>query len=215
MHLANEAHIGGALDVDARACDTRLGKQRAALGFKVLKNAVDRGRIVTLLDPSRVGAHALEAEGRNQEAEARGGARRWRDDNFANPKNASDTGCVRGPGTTEADHRIGARVLALLNQMDAGRRRHAFGDHLMDTVGGFDRGQADFIAELGDRHHRCLAVEHHTAAEEESRIVEAEYQVGVGHRRLGPAAAVACGTRLGASRTRAHPQQTDFVDAGD
>ena len=62
---------------------------------------------------------------------------------------------------------------------------------------------------------RGLEVERHAAAEEEAGIVVAEHEIGVGHRRLRAAHAVAGRTGVGARRMRADLEQADLVDRRD
>ena len=66
---------------------------------------------------------------------------------LAHAEDARDTGGMRRAGAAEPDHRVGARILALLDQMDARRRRHALGDDLVDAPGGLDRRQAEPLAD--------------------------------------------------------------------
>src|SRR6185295_478728 len=97
----------------------------------------------------------------------------------ANSQNARDAGRVRRTRPAEADHRVVARVLALLDQVNARSRRHALGYDLVDAPGRLHRRKADLLAKPADRPLRRLAVERHAAAEKEGWVVEPEHQVGI------------------------------------
>jgi hypothetical protein len=49
---------------------------------------------------------------------------------------------MRGARAAETDHRITARILALLDEMHARRRRHAFDDDLVHAPGRLLRREA-------------------------------------------------------------------------
>ncbi len=84
-----------------------------------------------------------------------------------------------------------------------------------DAVGGCTRAHAERLA---DPHfERALGgggIELHLAAEEAIGAEPAEHQIGVGHRRLGAAEAVAGRARRRAGALRADAQRA-VVDAGD
>jgi len=192
-----------ALDRDLRGRNAGFGQQRAAFRLKLVQRGVHRGSVESRGHPDGMRAHTLEAQRRDEKAQARRRARRGRNDHLANAENARNTRRVRRASATEANHRVGARVLALLDQVDARGRRHALGHDLVDAMRGFDCGHPQFSAELSRRDHRGPPIKHHPPTKEKCGIVEAEHQIGVGHRCLGAAAPVAGRPRIGTRRTRA------------
>ena len=215
VHLADEPHVGGALDQHVGRRDAGLAERCAAFRFGRGENMVHRRGVVSGHEAHRMRADMLEAQRCRQEAETRGRARCRRNDDLANAEDARDAGRVRGAGTAESHHGVATRILAALDQMNARRRRHTLGDDLVNAPRGLDGREPERLADAGHRLDGGAAVERHAAAEKKRRIVKPEHQVGVGDGRLGAAATVACGARVGTGRARADAEQPDLVDVGD
>ena len=128
-----------------------------------------------------------------QEAERRGGAGGRRNDDLAHAEHPGHVGGMSRSGAAEAHHGVVARVLALLDEMDPGRRRHALVHDLVDAP----RRLLDREAErLGDARQRALRgrlSSRMRPPRKKAGIVVAEHQVGVGDGRLRAAHAVAGG----------------------
>src|SRR6185503_2240252 len=85
----------------------------------------------------------------------------------------------------------------------------------VDRVSGVQRLQLQLLGDAVDGGLGLAAVELDLAAQVIVRIDDAEHDVGVRHRSVGPAEAIACrpGARAGALRTNA--QQAALIDPGD
>ena len=84
VHLADQAHVGGALDDDVGLRDAGGASRRARVGVLQSRStasivAAGVGRV----QPQRMAAHLLERQRRGQEAERRGGAGCGRDHHLA------------------------------------------------------------------------------------------------------------------------------------
>ena len=102
-------------------------------------------------------------------------------------------------GAAEGDHGAVLQLLAALDGMDAGGVRHVLLDDLADAERGVEAGEAKRLADrLVDGDARLLGRELDAAAGEVAGIEPAQHDVGVGHGRLGAAAAVARRAGLGA-----------------
>src|SRR5215469_15310235 len=86
---------------------------------------------------------------------------------------SNDSGAARKP-SAEADHRVGARVFALLHDVDARCCGHVLHHHTVDAGCGLDPTQAQLRAHPGQRTLRRIAIQRHTAAKEEAWIVIAQ-----------------------------------------
>ena len=108
-----------------------------------------------------------------------------------------------GPGAAERDQREFARIDALLHRARADRIRHVAvddGEHAFGRARLASRPSASASSSIA----RCggVVIERHAAAEEIVLVEPAEHQIGVGHGRLGAAAAIGggAGHRAGAAR---------------
>ena len=116
----------------------------------------------------------------------------------------------------ESDHRAIGDFLAALDRMHPGGRGHVLVDDFDQPQGGAGCVHGQGVAKVAlHRAFRALDVQLHAAAGEILGIDPAQQQVGVRHRRLAAAAAVAGGTgiRPGAFRTDLNSAQG--VDRGD
>ena len=128
-------------------------------------------------------------------------------------------------GDRRGMHRAGAaeRQQRELAEIDAAPRRehaHLVGHAHVDDAADAGRGFGDAHSHrLGDfcfeRDARGIGIEFLAAAEEIIRIEEAADNVGVGHRRIGAAAAVAHRARIGAGALRADSEEAGAVDPHD
>ena len=110
--------------------------------------------------------------------------------------------------TAKGNQRKAARIAALFRHMHARCRRHG----LIHNAANAKRGIIGTHAQLGGKittHGACDGVEvkRHFATEEIGRIKPAQHQIGIGHRRLNPAAPVADRPWLGARAPRANLHQ--------
>ena len=211
MHLAFQAHVGQAL-----GHHLRFGRQPGARGLgQFAQDRIDGRRRIRCLEPHRMAAHLLERQRRGEEAQCRGRTGRRRDQHLLHAEHARHLGGMRRTGAAEAHHGVGARVPALLHDMDARRGGHVLHHHAVDAPRRVDRAEAELSAHVRQRALRRVAIQRHAAAEEEAGIVIAQQQIGVGHRRFRAAARVARRPRIGARRMRADAQQSHLVDRGD
>src|SRR5262249_11469313 len=127
----------------------------------------DRRGVESCVDACRSGAYLLEAQWRDEKAEARRSARGGRDDHLADAEDARDAGRVRRTGAAEPDHGIAARILAFLHQMNARGPPPSPGHPLVGAFVSSPGRQAALVAELAQTPERRPAVERHAPAEEE------------------------------------------------
>ena len=215
VQLAEQAHVGHALAHDVGFGDAAGDQAGAGFAFQLAQHRVDGvGRAVPV-EPDGVAAHLLERERGGEEAQGRRGAGGGRDQHLRHAERARDPGGMGRSGAAEPDHGIGARVAALLDDVDARGGGHAFRHHAMDAPGGLHGGQPERPADAVECRRRGTAVQRHAAAEEEAGVVVAEQEVGVGHGRLGASAPVAGRAGRGAGGMRADAEQAHLVDPGD
>ena len=118
-----------------------------------------------------------------------------------------------GPGPAERQQCDAAKILALLDGVHARGSGHVLVDELVDAGSGLVGRKAEDIGHRVQRRIVGGEVELHVAAQEVAGIEQAEGQVGVGHRGLATAAAVARGSGVGAGGLRSDLQQAELVDA--
>jgi hypothetical protein len=75
--------------------------------------------------------------------------------------------------------------------------------------------KGQFLADRGQSAFRRSAVERHAATEEESRVVIAQPQIGVGDGGVRASAAVVGRAGVGTGRLRADLKQSDLIDGGE
>ena len=214
VHLAEQSHLGPPRDRHRDGRHVGLGQQGASFRLQVTEQRVDRVE-VQLVEHARQRGDELEADGRHEEPERRGRTRRGRNHDLAHPEDARDPSGVRGSGSAEPDHRVAPRIASLLDDVDAGRRRHALADDRVDAPRRLQSGQPERRGHTRHRYLRRRPVEMHAAAEEEVGIEVAEQQVGVGDRRLPATETVAGGSWIGPGASRAHLEQAELVHPSD
>ena len=122
---------------------------------------------------------------------------------------------VQRPRAAEGDEPEVARVVAALDRHDAQRGVHVLVGDVDDRLRG---GHGVDAQPLGDRRHGPLGrldVERQAPAELGPAREPAEHDVGVGDRRLRPAASVAGGPGIGARAARADLERAGEVQVGD
>ena len=201
--------------VASRVGDAGLAQPRAALGLELLQHRIGRLGLESGREAQRVRARRLEGQRRGEEAERRGRAGGRRHDHVGDAQQAGHVGGVRGAGAAEADHGVAARIGALLDDVDAGGGRHVLGDQAVDAPRRLDRRELELRGDARQRRLGGARVELHPAPEEEVRVVVAEREVRVGHRRLDAAAPVAGGPGIGPGRARPDLEEAHLVDGGD
>ena len=122
---------------------------------------------------------------------------------------------MQRPGAAERHQRELARVDAALDRHHPQRPRHLLVRDADDPLGGLQLAEAELVREPGDRGAGRLGVELDAAGERRLRRQQAEDEVGVGHGRLGAAAPVAGGPRVGARRAGADAKRSSRVAPGD
>ena len=183
----------------------------ARLRFQLRQRRIRRRPIRGRAQRRQRAARLLERQRRRQEAQRRSRAARRRNQHLPNAQDARDICRMRRPGATEGDHRIAARVLALLHQVDARSTRHRLAHHRMNARRRLHRRQPQLAAQPRQRRFRRRLVQRHGAAQEEAGVVVAQQQVGVRHGRVQPALPIAGRPRRGARAARPHLQQTRLV----
>ncbi len=152
VQLAEQAHVGRAFGHDVRGGDP--GASRRARPSRVrARRAPRRSRQRRRPRPGGSGwlRTCSKRQRRGQEAEGGGGAGGGRDQQLRHAQRAGDAGRVRRAGAAEADHRVAARVAALLDDVDAGGGGHALGHDPVDAPGRLDRRQAERLADARQR----------------------------------------------------------------
>ena len=76
---------------------------------------------------------------------------------LAHAEHARDVGGVRGPGAAEADHGVAARILALLDEVDARGGGHALDDDLVDAARGLLDAEAERLADASPTARRAAS----------------------------------------------------------
>ena len=213
--LALVARIDGALEAPALRRHAGTLEHRRALalqggegglqggGIGGSSIGVDRAHVVAL----QVGAHEPERGER---------ARDRRADDLGHAELGRECRGVQRPGAAEGREGELARVVAALHRHDLQGFRHRVVDHVDD---GRSRG-ADIDAQglgkaLGDGRFGGGVIDGEIAAKQRALVEVAEQQVAVGHRGLGPAAAVADGAGVGAGAPGADAQGPSAVHPGD
>jgi hypothetical protein len=118
-------------------------------------------------------------------------------------------------GAAERNEAEAPQVHPLFRGMGADGGGHVLVDDVMNAEGGLGRVQPELPAEGCQRGGRALHIQSHRAAEKKAGVEIAEQQVGIRHRRLRPAAAVADRARTRPGRMRPDRQQPELGEARD
>src|SRR5581483_5064989 len=114
------------------------------------------------------------------------------------------------------DQRARTEILAAFDGMHARGIGHVLVDELAHAKGSMLHREVERLADIGgERAFGAAAIERHLAAGKSRRIDAAEREVGIGHRRLTAAAAIADRAGLRAGAVRADADASQRVDAGN
>ena len=130
-------------------------------------------------------------------------------------KQARDLAGMNRAGAAEGEQRHAAVIDAAVGGVRARGCRHRLGDDAEDAARRVRRREIELG---GERRHRPVgggAVELHVAAEKVVGVEQAEHEVGVGHRRLRSAAAVAGRAGRGAGAFGTDLEQSQRIGMGD
>src|SRR5437588_2553035 len=115
----------------------------------------------------------------------------------------------------ERDQRTLSGIMPLLDGDAANGISHVAVDDGDDALGSLLAAQTQAPGKTVNSHAGQLGIDRHLAAQEVLWIQPAKEQMGVRHRRLGAAAAVARGTRPRARAPGADPEGAACVDISD
>ena len=202
--LATVEELRRVLDLHRRDRHSLMCEQGPALGRLVRHDAVGLGR-VDLFERLMQGAHEVVAHVGEHAAERGRDAGEARHQHVRHAEFAGDGGGVHGPGAAEGEEGEVARVVPLVHRDEPRGTRHLMVHHAEDRGPGRRLVETERLADLlaNDPAH-LLDVGRAVEAADGARIDAAEQQIGVGHRGLPPAPAVAdrpgCGGRARACR---------------
>ena len=203
------------LDVDGGDGAPLLRQQRPAFRRLVGQDAVGLRR-VHVLQRLVQGADEVVAHVGEHAAERRRDAGEARHQHVGHAELAGDGGRVHGPCAAEGEEGEVARVVPLVHGDEPRRARHLMVHDLEDRGGGLRlveaQGRADFLAD--DAAH-LVDVRRALEAADGAGVDAAEQQVGVGHRGLAPAPAVADRPRRRAGTLRPDAQDAALVHPRD
>ena len=164
---------------ERRAAFMQRSKQRVDPGQ--IEAAVRRVKRAGFL-PAHVGDQAAIGTEPRREA---------RDHEALDAKDARHVADMAGGGAAAADNIAVARVDALIDRDVLDRGDHVVVGGGVDRIGRLDEAYFQLLGDLADSGFGLPAVELDAAAEEIVGVDDAENDIGVGHRRLRAAAAVA------------------------
>ena len=213
MAFADVADVGAADQVDGVAGDAlRLDFvpprpfERRPQGFELVRVV---GRLLADAGPDIVALDVGDVEPEGGQIAGVGRHHRGNDS-----EKIGDLRREQPARAAEGDHRVIARVEAARGG-DAPDAVHLVGrGDLQHAGGGFLGRDFELAAELFVGRPGRIGVELQPAADQRLRQ-PAEHQPGVGHRRLGAAAAIADRPRVGARALRSHLERAVFVDPGE
>jgi hypothetical protein len=213
--LPDVAEVEPALERDPVARHALALERRGARGLELPVGRLDLGGVELVEPPQHRHGDVVHEVGRQQPGR-REDPRARRDEHRREPGVSRDRVRVQRARAAERDEQEFARIVATVHRDQAERVHHRRVRDLDDAVRRLDRVQAErHGAALLDRALRAVDVEAELAAEEVAGIEPAEHEVGVRHRRLGAAPAVADRAGLGARAPRADAQQAAGVDPRD
>jgi hypothetical protein len=144
------------------------------------------------------------ADVRDQHAGSGEGRRQLGHQHSPDAELARDVDGVDRPAAALRDHGEVARVAAALDGDAAEGARHDEIGDAHDAFGDLHEVAVEAGGELANGGTGRRVVQSHLAAEEVVRINPAQHDVGIGHRRLGPAATVSDRPGLRARALRRH-----------
>ena len=189
--LSDIAHVGGALEHDLARRDRAAGDGGTTLVLELAIDALDpiERRI---FEPGEPGADMVVAQVGEQHAEGREHAGGGRNDHRPDPDLARDQHRMQGTGAAIGDQREVAGIETALGGDALDRIGHRGHRDAQDSFGRRGGVHAERLGDaLDQRTFGGLDIEPHLTAEKAVGGEPPEHEVGVGHRRLGAAAAVA------------------------
>ena len=202
-------------DLDRRDCHPLLREQRPAVGRLFRQDAVGLGR-VDVFQRLVQGAHEIVAHIGQYAAERGGDAGVARHQHVGHAELAGDGGGVHRPRAAEGEEGEVARVVPLVHRDQPRRARHLMVHHTQDGSGGLRLVEAERVCDpVADDAAHLVDIRRAVEATDGARIDPAKQQVGVGHRGLLPAPAVADRPRRRARALGPHAQDAAFVHPRD
>ncbi len=207
--LADMTHVDGVRVRDVGVAHTAREHDLAALLGERVEHPLHGDR-VPVGHGHRQARRQVGCDRRAEQADRRRDAGAERADHLADAELARDAVRMHRTGAAERNHRQRARVDAAVGGLHRSRFGHAFVDHVVDAPCATVAGDVEVVREARHRGIRRGAVEREVAAEERALVDVAEQQVGVCHRRLGAAAAVARGAGRGRRAARADLERAEL-----
>ena len=214
MALADVAHIGNAGLCRVRA-KTAFCNHAHRLGLHFRQQRVHRTDIETG-EALIQAANNLVAHRRAQEADGAAHPCPGGHQHLGNADLLGDPAGMHRPAAAERDQGAAVIGFAGLDRVHARRIGHVLVDHLDHRQGRHRRIQPERTAHLcRQRVLRREQVELHGSPGKPRGVVAAESQIGVGHRRMGAAAAVASRPGIGAGTFRTDADTAQAIDMRD
>ena len=208
-HQGVDLHVRIAGNAGGRQVGQRRLPQLGHRGFE--RRPVERrqqGALELAVEYHAAGRDAVRREGRRAVAQ-------W-DHHLTDPGLGGVPEGVHRAGAAERVEREVARVLPALQRLLADHRGRTRVVDPQDACCRLLHGEVEPAGEPPHRGDGRVAVQRHPAVQERLGAEQAEHDVGVGHRRVNAAAAVAGRARLGARAGRADSQPAGrLVDPGD
>ena len=212
--LADVAHEGDAALEGLHAAGTRR-HQRRRLGAHLGEKLRSRGG-VECIEPHVAAAHQLVGHRRRQEPDRRADTGIGRHDHTLDADLLGDPGGMQRRAAAEGDQIVLVDHGAALDGMHAGGAGHVLGHHLVDGISRHVGRQSQPFGDVTvERALGGVEIERDRAAGEMRRIDGSQHDIGVGHRRMAPAAAIARGPRLGAGAFRPHSHAFQYIEPGN
>ena len=206
MLLAHIAHVGCSPQGDLLRFDRGARNRGTALALEITIDPFDccKRRV---LEPCEPRAHEIVPQIREQHAESREHARTGRDNDGPDAELACDLYRMQGAGAAIGHQREVAGIETALGCDSFDRIGHRGRGDAQDSLGRRRHIHTERVCHaLGERAFCSLDIEPHLAAEEPVGGKPAEHEVGIGHRRLLAAEAIAGGARRRARALRPNPQ---------
>ncbi len=215
--LADIAHFAEALEQHFAGAE--VAHQRGARFFFHVGEGVLQGGDGRVVEPSGEGLRHVEPRVGEQHADGGEISGLGRDHHGGDRKLSCQCACMQRPAAAIAEQHEFARIAAVLDRNLLDRARHDDGGERDDPVRHARHAVGAGISErLPDLLHglaRGRGIELQLAAEEAIGVEPAEHEIGVGHRRLGAAIAIAGGAGRRARALRADRQAVLRIEPGD